>query len=74
MNEVDLTDRVDLAVRALVRPAPRFPEAVDGLPLGMELSGLGLRTSVAAEVDGVEMVQMSERYALRFATMPEEAG
>ena len=94
MNELDLTDQVDLAVRAHVRPAARFPKVVwaggevrlrlsagratdvarvlgigVGLPLGMELSEVEVRTSVAAEVDGVAMVQMSERYALRFAAM-----
>ncbi|MEU2367035.1 hypothetical protein ACIQCG_41245 [Streptomyces noursei] len=99
MNEVDLTDRVDPAVRAHVRPAPRFPEAVwaggevrlrlwaeqaadvarmlgigVGLPLGVELSGFGVRASVPAEVDGVAALQMSERYALRFATMLEKVG
>ncbi|MDX3166015.1 hypothetical protein PV516_19695 [Streptomyces scabiei] len=98
MNELDLTDRVNLAVRAHVRPGVRFPEVVwvgeevrlrlwaiqaadvaralgigIGLPLGMELSEVGVKTSVAAEVDGVEMLQVSERYALRFVAMLEEA-
>lgn len=98
VNEFDLTDRVDLAVRAHVRPGARFPEAVwaggevrlrlwaeqaadvawvlgigAGLPLGMELPGVGVRTSVGAEVDGVAMVQMSERDARRLADMLEEA-
>lgn len=44
-----------------------------GLPLGMELPGVGVRTSMATEVDGVETVKMPERYAMRFAAMLEEA-
>lgn len=98
VNELDLADRVALAVRALVRPGPWFPEAVragedirlrlwveqatdvarvlgigTGLPLGMELPEIGVRTSVSGEVDDVTMVQMSERYARRFAVLLEEA-
>ncbi|WP_275462040.1 hypothetical protein [Streptomyces noursei] len=98
MSELDLTDRVDLAVRAHVRPGPRFPEAAwaggevrlwlwaeqaadvarvlgigVGLPLGMELAEVGVRASMAAEMDGVATVQLSERNALRFAAMLEEA-
>ncbi|MGG2463817.1 hypothetical protein ACO0M4_29150 [Streptomyces sp. RGM 3693] len=45
-----------------------------GLPLGMELPGVGVRTSVGTEVDGVAMVQMSEGDARRFAAMLEDAG
>lgn len=94
----DLTDQVDLAVRAHARPGVRFPEVVwaggdvrlrlwaeqaadvarvlgigVGLPLGMELPGVGVRTSAAAEVDGVVMVQMSERSARHFAAVLEGA-
>ncbi|MDP9616438.1 hypothetical protein [Streptomyces demainii] len=98
MTEPDLTHQVDLAVRAHVRPGPRFPEAVwagrdirlqlwaeqaadvaqvlglgVGLPLGMELAGIGVRTSMATEVDGVSTLQMPEQHARHFAAMLDEA-
>ncbi|MCX5434724.1 hypothetical protein OHU11_41840 (plasmid) [Streptomyces sp. NBC_00257] len=98
VNELDLTDRLDLAVRAHVRPGARFPEAVwaggdvrlllwakqaadvarvlgigTGLPLGMELPEVGVQASVSGEVDGVAMVQLPERDALRLAALLEDA-
>ncbi|MEU5136858.1 hypothetical protein [Streptomyces californicus] len=98
MTQADLADQVNLAVRAHVSPAPRFPEAVwvgdevrvrlwadqaaavarvlglgGGLPLGMELAAIGVRVSLAAEVHGVETVQMSKEHALRFAALLEDA-
>ncbi|WP_405756228.1 hypothetical protein OG232_04760 [Streptomyces sp. NBC_01411] len=98
MNDFGLTDQLDLAVRAHVRPHARFPEVVwaggeillrlwveqaadvarvlgigAGLPLGMELAGAGVRTSIATEVGGVSTLQMSEQHILRFVAMLQEA-
>ncbi|MFF8422964.1 hypothetical protein [Streptomyces sp. NPDC015680] len=44
-----------------------------GLPLGMELPEVGVQASVSGEVNGVAMVQLPARDALRLVTLLEEA-